>query len=47
MKAIEEGIARISRTYDELYNMAKHAILESQRMTKVLMDSEIIPPFKE
>jgi malate dehydrogenase (oxaloacetate-decarboxylating) len=47
MKAIEEGIARITRTYDELYNMAKHTILESQRMTKVLMDSEIIPPYKE
>ncbi len=47
MQAIQEGVARITRTYEELYEMAKHSIGEAQRMTKVLMDTKIIPPFKE
>ncbi|MFY9139367.1 MAG: NADP-dependent malic enzyme [Thermacetogeniaceae bacterium] len=37
VKAVEQGVARIERSYDELYNMALNSIKEAQEMTRLLM----------
>ncbi|MGI6208669.1 MAG: NAD(P)-dependent malic enzyme [Anaerolineae bacterium] len=44
MRAQEEGVARLSVSRDDLWQMADRAISEAQRMTEVLMESGIIPP---
>jgi malate dehydrogenase (oxaloacetate-decarboxylating) len=43
VKAQEEGLARISRSREELYASALHTITESRRALEVLMREEIIP----
>ncbi len=46
MQAIEEGLARITMTWDEAYNAAKKDIQASRELTKMLMDKDFIkePP---
>lgn len=41
-KAQEQGVARISQTYDELYEHATHIIGRSRRLTKLMMDEGFI-----
>ncbi|MGI6317453.1 MAG: NAD(P)-dependent malic enzyme [Dethiobacteria bacterium] len=43
MQAIEEGVARLRLTYDEVYKMAEEKIKRAREETKILMDSGIIP----
>jgi len=47
MRAQEEGVARLSVPRDRLRLMAQEAIDNAQRMTRVLMESGIIPPVPE
>ena len=42
-KAVEQGVARISRSYDELYCNAVAMIQQSQQMTRLLMKEGFIP----
>jgi malate dehydrogenase (oxaloacetate-decarboxylating) len=42
-KAVEQGVARINRSYDELYRNAVEMIQQSQKMTKLLMKEGFIP----
>jgi len=44
MKAIEQGIARVTIPRDKLYDMAEAKIREAREMTHVLMESGLIPP---
>jgi len=44
VKAQEQGVARLTVSYDDLLAMAEHKIREAQDMTRFLMDKEIIPP---
>jgi len=37
VKAVEQGVARVERSYDDLYNMALNTIREAQEMTQLLM----------
>jgi malate dehydrogenase (oxaloacetate-decarboxylating) len=46
-KAVEQGVARISRSYDELYNNAVAMIQQSQQMTRLLMKEGFIPQMPE
>jgi malate dehydrogenase (oxaloacetate-decarboxylating) len=46
-KAVEQGVARINRSYDELYNNAVAMIQQSQQMTKMLMKEGFIPAMPE
>ncbi len=41
-KAVEQGVARIKRSYDELYQNATEMIKQSQAMTKLLMKEGFI-----
>ncbi|MHA1147888.1 MAG: NAD(P)-dependent malic enzyme [Promethearchaeota archaeon] len=45
-KAIEQGLARIRLSEDELYNSAKKLIDNSQTQTRFLMDHGFIPKYK-
>lgn len=42
-KAVEQGVARVNRTYEELYAHAEVMIKEAREMTKLLMDKGLIP----
>ena len=44
LKAIEQGIARRKLSKDELYELARKKITESQKMLKLMMDNRLIPP---
>jgi malate dehydrogenase (oxaloacetate-decarboxylating) len=44
MKAIEQGVARLNLSRDELYEQASRIIERSRRETQLLMDKGIIPP---
>jgi malate dehydrogenase (oxaloacetate-decarboxylating) len=44
MKAQEQGVARLSLSYDELLSKAKETIRQAQDMTRFLMEKELIPP---
>ena len=44
MKAQEQGVARLSLSYDELLSKAKETIRQAQDMTHFLMEKELIPP---
>jgi malate dehydrogenase (oxaloacetate-decarboxylating) len=46
-KAVEQGIARIDRPYNELYAMAEAAIRRSQGITVAMMRDGFIPPAPE
>jgi malate dehydrogenase (oxaloacetate-decarboxylating) len=46
IKAQEEGLARISRTREEIYNQAMFTIKEARRALDVLMREQIIRPAK-
>lgn len=43
-KAVEQGVARINLTYDELFEKAEEMIKSARQMTRVLMDAGVIPP---
>ena len=44
MKAIEQGVARITMEEDELYKMAQEKIMHARNLTQSLMDNEFIKP---
>jgi malate dehydrogenase (oxaloacetate-decarboxylating) len=44
VKAQEQGVARLSFSYDELLSKAQEIIRQAQDMTRFLMEKEIIPP---
>ena len=46
MKAIKQGIARVTMTKDELFAKASKIIKRSRNETKILMDKGIIPKSK-
>lgn len=46
-KAVEQGLARINLTWDELLNIATQMIKESRDMTRLLMENGFIPPALE
>ncbi len=46
-KAVEQGVARINLTWDELYQNAEKIIRETREMTQLLMDKGLIPPAPE
>ena len=47
MKAIEQGVARLELSRDELYQRASEIIKRSRDETQLLMDEGIIPPAPE
>jgi len=47
MKAVEQGVARISTTYDEEYERASAIIKSARDMTQALMDKGFIPEAPE
>lgn len=47
LKAIEQGIARVKLTREELLKKAEEAIKSSREMVRLLMESKIIPPAPE
>ncbi len=47
LKAIEQGLARIKLTKEELWDRADKIISASHRQTKLLMDHNFIPPFND
>jgi malate dehydrogenase (oxaloacetate-decarboxylating) len=47
MKAMEQGIARIKMSRDELYHLSESIIKESRDITQSLMKNNFIPPYKE
>jgi malate dehydrogenase (oxaloacetate-decarboxylating) len=44
VRAQEQGVARLSLSYDELLSKAKTTIRQAQEMTHFLMEKELIPP---
>lgn len=42
-KAVEQGVARINRTYQELYAQAEAMIKEARDITRLLMERGHIP----
>ena len=44
VKAQEQGVARLSISYEELLNKARATIRQAQDMTRFLMDKGLIPP---
>ena len=44
MKAQEQGVARLTMSYEELLSKARATIRQAQDMTHFLMEKEIIPP---
>jgi malate dehydrogenase (oxaloacetate-decarboxylating) len=47
VKAQEQGVARLSLSYDELLKQATQKIRQAQDMTRSLMENGIIPPVPE
>ena len=47
MKAIEQGIARVTMSREDLYTMAEAKIREAREQTHVLMKEGLIPPAPE
>lgn len=47
MKAQEQGVARLTKSYDELFEHATHIIGRSRNMTKRLMEEGFIAPAPE
>ncbi len=47
MKAQEQGVARLTKSYEELYQGARTIIGRSRRMTQVMMDEGLIAPAPE
>jgi hypothetical protein len=47
MKAQELGVARLTMTYDELFDHARKIIKRSRDMTHRLMEEEFIPTAPE
>lgn len=47
LKAVEQGIARVKLTREELLKKAEEAIKSSREMVKLLMESKVIPPAPE
>jgi malate dehydrogenase (oxaloacetate-decarboxylating) len=46
-KAVEQGLARVGHSHDELYAMAEAAIRRSQAITALMMREGLIPPAPE
>ncbi|NPV70206.1 MAG: NADP-dependent malic enzyme [Firmicutes bacterium] len=46
-KAVEQGVARVNLTYDELYKNAEEMIKSSIAMAKLMMEKGLIPPAPE
>ncbi|MBC7252318.1 MAG: malate dehydrogenase, partial [Anaerolineae bacterium] len=44
MKAQEQGVARLTLSYDEALHKAQQIIQQAQEMTRFLMEKELIPP---
>ena len=44
LKAQEQGVARLTKTREELFESAHAAIARSRNMTRLMMDHGIIPP---
>ncbi|MDX1436425.1 MAG: NADP-dependent malic enzyme [Anaerolineales bacterium] len=44
MKAQKQGVARLARSYDELFLHASSIIGRSRKLTEMMMDEEFIPP---
>jgi malate dehydrogenase (oxaloacetate-decarboxylating) len=44
VKAQEQGVARLSISYEDLLSMAEATIRHAQDMTRFLMEKELIPP---
>ena len=44
MKAQEQGVARLSASYDDLFSKAAATIQQAQDLTRTLMANELIPP---
>jgi len=47
MKAQEQGVARLNKSYEELYEHARAIIGRSRRLTQMMMDEEFIPQAPE
>ncbi len=47
MRAQEQGVARLSLSYEELLSKAKATIRQAQDMTRFLMEKGLIPPVPE
>lgn len=47
LKAIEQGIAKIKLSEDELYNESKKIIDNTHSQVKVLMENGLIPPYND
>jgi malate dehydrogenase (oxaloacetate-decarboxylating) len=47
MVAQEQGLARLTMSYDELYNHAHEIIKRSRDLTKMMMEQNFIPPAPE
>ncbi len=47
VKAVEQGVARINRSYEELYDLASNIIQDAQEMTRLLMKQGHIPEVPE
>jgi malate dehydrogenase (oxaloacetate-decarboxylating) len=47
MKAVEQGVARLTTTYEEEYERASVIIKSARDMTQVLMDKGFIPEAPE
>jgi malate dehydrogenase (oxaloacetate-decarboxylating) len=47
LKAIEQGIAKIKLSEDELYNESKNIIDNTHSQVKVLMENGLIPPYND
>jgi malate dehydrogenase (oxaloacetate-decarboxylating) len=46
-KAIEQGLARIKLSYDEIFEQAQSIIKRTRDITQCLMKEGFIPPYKE
>lgn len=44
VKAVEQGVARLNLSYDELYAKAEEMIRNAREITTTLMEKKIIPP---
>ncbi|MBD3255652.1 MAG: hypothetical protein GF383_11205 [Candidatus Lokiarchaeota archaeon] len=47
LKAIEQNIARVKLSEEELHNEAKKIIYNAQNQTKTLMEKGFIPRFED
>jgi malate dehydrogenase (oxaloacetate-decarboxylating) len=47
MVAQEQGLARLTMSYDELYNHAHEIIKRSRDLTQMMMEQNFIPPAPE